>query len=67
MYRLLKCKNIVLKLPVCYYEIDERDIYTDKQSGKDFNRPEFQVMKRSIHSGDTLFINSLDRFGRNKA
>lgn len=47
--------------------IDERDIYIDKQSGKDFNRPEYQALKRSIRTGDTLFIKSLDRFGRNKA
>lgn len=46
--------------------IDERDIYIDKQSGKDFNRPEWQALKRSIRSGDTLFIHSLDRLGRNK-
>lgn len=46
--------------------IDERDIYIDKQSGKDFNRPEYQALKRSIRSGDTLVIKSLDRFGRNK-
>ncbi|WP_416199085.1 MAG: recombinase family protein [Sporanaerobacter sp.] len=43
--------------------IDERDIYTDKQSGKDFNRPEWQALKRSIRTGDTLFIHSLDRLG----
>ncbi len=48
-------------------KIDERDIYIDRQSGKDFNRPEYQSLKRSIRSGDTLFIKSLDRFGRNKA
>ncbi|WP_102398915.1 recombinase family protein [Haloimpatiens massiliensis] len=47
--------------------IDERDIYIDRQSGKDFDRPEYQALKRSIRSGDTLFIKSLDRFGRNKA
>lgn len=46
--------------------IDERDIYVDKQSGKDFNRPEWQALKRSIRSGDTLFVTSLDRLGRNK-
>lgn len=46
--------------------IDERDIYIDKQSGKDFNRPEWQALKRSIRSGDTLFLHSLDRLGRNK-
>ena len=46
--------------------IDERDIYCDKLSGKDFNRPEWLALKRSIRSGDTLFIHSLDRLGRNK-
>jgi DNA invertase Pin-like site-specific DNA recombinase len=46
--------------------IDERDIYIDKMSGKDFNRPEWQALKRSIRSGDTLFLHSLDRLGRNK-
>lgn len=46
--------------------IDERDIYIDKQSGKDFNRPEWLALKRSIRPGDTLFIHSLDRLGRNK-
>lgn len=46
--------------------IDERDIYIDKQSGRDFNRPEWNALKRSIRAGDTLFIKSLDRLGRNK-
>lgn len=47
-------------------DIDKRDIYIDKQSGKNFDRPEYQALKRSIREGDTLFIKSLDRFGRNK-
>lgn len=47
-------------------DINERDIYIDRQSGKNFDRPEYQAMKRSIRLGDTLFIKSLDRFGRNK-
>lgn len=45
---------------------DERDIYCDKESGKDFNRPEWLALKRSIRAGDTLFVTSLDRLGRNK-
>lgn len=48
-------------------DIDERDIYIDEMSGKNFDRPAYQAMKRSIREGDTLFIKSLDRFGRNKA
>ncbi|WAH39191.1 recombinase family protein [Alicyclobacillus dauci] len=46
--------------------IEERDIYIDKQSGKDFNREQYQAMKHSLRRGDLLYIHSLDRFGRNK-
>ena len=40
-------------------------IYADKQSGKDFNRPEYQKLVRKLKAGDVLVIQSLDRFGRN--
>jgi DNA invertase Pin-like site-specific DNA recombinase len=46
--------------------VDERDIFLDKQSGKDFNRTQYQLLKRVIRKGDILYIHSLDRFGRNK-
>ena len=46
--------------------IDERDIFVDKQSGKDFNRDQYQLLKRILRKGDVLYIHSLDRFGRNK-
>lgn len=46
--------------------IDERDIFMDKQSGKDFDRPQYQLLKRSLREGDILYIHSLDRLGRNK-
>ncbi|KON90319.1 DNA recombinase [Sporosarcina globispora] len=46
--------------------IDERDIFMDKQSGKNFNREQYQLLKRIIRKGDVLYIHSLDRFGRNK-
>ncbi|MEF3400131.1 recombinase family protein [Listeria monocytogenes] len=45
--------------------IDERDIYKDKQSGKDFDRIGYQYMKQSLRKGDNLYISSLDRLGRN--
>lgn len=48
-------------------EIDERDIYIDKASGKDFDRPEWNALKRSIRSGDTLVVKSIDRMGRKKS
>jgi DNA invertase Pin-like site-specific DNA recombinase len=46
--------------------VDERDIFMDKQSGKDFNRTQYQILKRVLRKGDILYIHSLDRFGRNK-
>ncbi|MGL5328560.1 MAG: recombinase family protein [Peptostreptococcaceae bacterium] len=47
------------------YGIDDRDIITDKQSGKDFNRDGYAVLKGSLlREGDTLVIKELDRLGR---
>ena len=46
---------------------DERDIITDKESGKDFDRTGYQYLReRLIRPGDTLIVKSLDRLGRNK-
>lgn len=42
-------------------------IYTDQQTGKNFNRPRYQVLKEDIlRDGDTLIVTELDRLGRNK-
>jgi DNA invertase Pin-like site-specific DNA recombinase len=42
-------------------------IYTDQQTGKNFNRPRYQVLKEDVlRSGDELIISEVDRFGRNK-
>ena len=47
--------------------IDERDIISDKASGKDLNRDGYQSLKnRLLRDGDTLIIKSLDRLSRNK-
>jgi len=43
------------------------NVYMDKQSGKDFNRPEYKAMLKAARSGDTIIIKSLDRLGRNYA
>ena len=45
--------------------IDEKHIFTDKQSGKDFDRPGYRRVMRKLKPGDTLFIKSIDRLGRN--
>jgi len=47
------------------YGIPERDIITDKVSGKDFNRPGYHALKNQIlRQGDTLVVKELDRLGR---
>ena len=47
------------------YDIDERDIYIDKQSGKDFNRENYITLKHILRENDLLVIKSIDRLGRN--
>lgn len=47
-------------------KIEHEYIFIDKASGKDFKRPEYQLMKRMFREGDILYIKSLDRLGRNK-
>ena len=45
--------------------VPEKNIILDKQSGKDFNRPGYLRLCKKIKPGDTLFIKSIDRLGRN--
>ncbi len=45
--------------------LQEHWIYMDKQSGKDFNRPNYQKMLKKLQAGDLLYILSIDRLGRN--
>lgn len=47
------------------FGIDERDIYIDKVSGKDFNREQYQLMKAQLRDGDLVVFLSIDRMGRN--
>lgn len=42
------------------------EVFTDKQSGKNFDRPEYQRLKSVLVSGDELYVKELDRLGRNK-
>ncbi|MBO5182887.1 MAG: recombinase family protein [Bacilli bacterium] len=47
------------------YGINERDIYIDKQSGKDFERKQYTTLKNILRENDVLVIKSIDRLGRN--
>lgn len=45
--------------------VPRENIYMDKQSGKDFDRPQYKRLVKKLHEGDILFIKSIDRLGRN--
>ena len=45
--------------------LSEKQIFVDKQSGKDFERPEYQRLLRRLRRDDVLIVKSIDRLGRN--
>lgn len=45
--------------------VSDKNIYLDKQSGKDFNRPQYKKLLRKMKKDDLLYIKSIDRLGRN--
>lgn len=61
-----KEQNIDRQLNCMYAQgLDNKNIFIDKQSGKDFDRNEYQKLKNMLKSGDLLIIKSIDRLGRN--
>ena len=53
------------RLAMARAEVLEKDIYLDKQSGKDFERPQYKRLVKKLRPGDLLCILSIDRLGRN--
>ncbi len=45
--------------------VEDINVFVDKQSGKDFDRPAYRAMLRRLKSGDVLILKSIDRLGRN--
>ena len=45
--------------------VQEKNIYLDKQSGKDFDRPVYKRLVRRLKEGDIVYVKSIDRLGRN--
>ena len=45
--------------------IAEKNIFMDKQSGKDFERPAYKKLMKKLKPGDCVFFKSIDRMGRN--
>ena len=46
-------------------QITSKNLYTDKQSGKNFDRPQYKKLLRKLKADDVLYIKSIDRLGRN--
>jgi len=53
------------RVAMCEVSVPEKNIYMDKQSGKDFNRPQYVKLMRKLKKDDLLYIKSIDRLGRN--
>lgn len=47
------------------FQIPKRNLYVEKQSGKDFDRPAYRRLLKRLRPGDLLYIKSIDRLGRN--
>ena len=47
------------------YGVPDENVFLDKQSGKDFDRPGYKELVAKLNAGDTLVIKSIDRLGRN--
>ena len=47
------------------FPVQEKNIYIDKMSGKDFERPQYKKLMRKIKPGDLIVVKSIDRLGRN--
>lgn len=48
-------------------QVPEKNIYIDKQSGKDFERPQYKKLLKKVKQDDLIYIKSIDRLGRNYA
>lgn len=53
------------KIAMSEKKVPEKNIFVDKQSGKDFNRPQYKRLVKKMRRGDLLYILSIDRLGRN--
>lgn len=52
------------RIALSEHQIPQGNLYIDKQSGKDFNRPAYKRLMKRLQPGDTLIVKSIDRLGR---
>lgn len=50
---------------MCENNVPKGNVYVDKQSGKDFERPQYKKLVKKLKAGDLLYVLSIDRLGRN--
>ena len=64
-----KEQNLARQLVVARerFEIPDENVFCDKASGKDFDRPEYKRMKSLLQRGDEVIVKEFDRLGRNKS
>ena len=55
------------RIALLEFGVPQKNIYMDKQSGKNFERPQYKNLLKRLKKGDTLIIKSIDRLGRNYA
>ena len=53
------------RIALAEFPVPKENIFMDKLSGKDFNRPQYKKLVRKLRKGDILVIKSIDRLGRN--
>ena len=58
-------QNEYRQLLAMHQRVPRENIFMDKLSGKDFNRPQYKRMVKKLRAGDLLYILSIDRLGRN--
>ena len=61
-----KEQNLARQIHELKKYVKQEDIFTDLQSGKDFERLQYKKMKEEVCSGDEIYVMSIDRLGRNK-
>lgn len=49
------------------FGVEEKNVFVDRQSGRNFERPAYQALRRRLMAGDVLVVKSIDRLGRNYA
>ena len=53
------------RIAIAAKDVPQKNVYMDKQSGKDFDRPQYKRLVRKLKPGDTVYVLSIDRLGRN--